>query len=74
MVAAKVNCVVSLDLPSFDGSYRSASWSLDVLPWRAHTLCSALGGGVSYLFSHISHSNMVSQIAFNLDHFDRGLL
>jgi hypothetical protein len=46
MVAAKVNCVVSLDVSSLDGSRRSASWSLDaVLPWRLiRSARPALGG------------------------------
>ncbi len=73
LVAAKVNCVVSLDGSSFDGSRRSTSWSLDAVSGRAIRSALALGG--SYLLSHISHStNMISQIAFDLDHFDPGLL
>jgi hypothetical protein len=31
-------------------------------------------GGVSYLVSHVFSHNLISQIAFGLDHFDRGLL
>jgi hypothetical protein len=44
LVAAKVNCVVSLDVSSLDGSRRSASWSLDAVSGRAIRSALALGG------------------------------
>jgi len=44
LVAAKVNCVVSLGVSSLDGSRRSASWSLDAVSGRAIRSALALGG------------------------------